>query len=333
MLQKLTFIYLLLAIEKRFVIHFEDGIGNKDSITLLLNWNDNCNNSMWPLPTYPELDEIPITEPFDSIFEVRAVKNDFGGFPSHIKDSQYKTLVICDYEWQDDELDIFPEIYFIPRIKHLPLKMYWDFNWLKQKKQLDATWLTNDYTWFIYDGNIEYITCCLDDENYYNLSICASEYGDTLILDSFFLPLDTLGNALPKAVYVSGQEVVGNNQMPSPYVLEDSLSYNGGKFFPIFFLMQLQQSNYWLDMCNVEVGIVETELPFEVIVSQQKIIIDDAYAPIIKNLSIINLNGKEVMRQQYYNKPLSITNLQKGLYVLLISNKEGQVFSKKFVKL
>jgi len=322
------------TIEKKLVLHFEDGVGNRDSITLLLNWNDNCNpNNVWPYATYPELGEIPKTEPFDSTFEVRALKYDYGLLPSNVEAGQYKTLVICDEAWQDDEYDLFNGIYFIPRIKHLPLKMYWDFNWLKTKKELNATWLTNDYTWFIYDGNIEYLTCCLDDENYYDLSICASEYGDTLILDSLFLPLDTLGNVLEEAAYVYYGQPPSDKYMPFPYILEDSLMHEGGKFFPIFYLMRLQQQNPWLTMCNTTIGIAETELPFEITITQHQVIIEAAYAPLIKNLLIVDVNGRQQIQQQHYIKPVAIDHLKKGLYVLVMNNEQGQAYSKKFLKL
>lgn len=320
-------------VDEEFVIHFEDGIGNRDSITLLLNWHDNCNpNGMWPPPTFPELGEQIIVEPFDSVFEVRAVKGN-ALIPFHAKDGQYKTLVICHFKWQNYGFDVFEDIFFIPRIKHLPLKIYWDFNWLKVKKQLNATWLTNDHTWFIYDGGIENVVCCLDDSNYYDLSICASEYGDTIILDSLFLPLDTFGNVLPEAVYISGNELIGDNQMPSPNVLEDSLKHEGGSFLPILFLTRLQPYNPFLTMCNTKVGIAETELPYEIIFTQQQIIFDEAFLPVIKKISVIDMSGKEILQSKYYGKPLNIAHLLKGLYVLLISDESGNQFSKKFIKL
>jgi len=263
---------------------------------------------------------------------VRAAK-DLGGsiIPSHIKDAQFKTLTICDKWWSNEEVDALYSIYFIPRIKHLPLKMFWDFTWLQEKKQLDATWFTNDYTWVIYDGNIEYVVCCLDDDNFYDLSICASEQGDTIVFDSLFLPIDTFGNVMEEAAYVN--EIVGDNQIPFPFILKDSLDYDGGKFFPIFFHMLLQKHNSTFTMCNTEVGIAETELPFEVIITQQSIIVNNAYASQIENITIFNLNSKALILQKRYNKPIAIEHLQRGLYVFVVNDKLGQVFSKKFVKL
>lgn len=91
--------------------YFEDGAGNRD--TLIIGYDDDANGSF-----NPQFGEVHIEEPFDSVFEVRAMHGD----------SWMRTLkrIIGSYSIPFGErCGVSEGMYILLRIEHFPLTVSW----------------------------------------------------------------------------------------------------------------------------------------------------------------------------------------------------------------
>lgn len=112
-------------------LYFEDAIGNKD--TLMVGYDVNATSSTLNL----NFGEVALTEPFDSVFEVRALH-------SADWDDQMSKKIIAHYDHPASyPCGISNSIYIPVMIKHLPLRVSWDHDLLNASICRSETIMTN----------------------------------------------------------------------------------------------------------------------------------------------------------------------------------------------
>ncbi len=118
--------------EFSFPVYFEDAVGNKD--TIIIGYDHSVKESKHP---YEEFGEYAITEPFDSVFEVRCV-------PEYIYDTTMMKTLIVEVEDVDQGIIVSAFCGIYVRAKYPPVTVSYDSS-LFQNTPLSESFFTRDY--------------------------------------------------------------------------------------------------------------------------------------------------------------------------------------------
>jgi len=150
-------------------LYFEDGIGNRD--TLIIGGDTTVAQGI-----NPEFGEIPVTTPFDSIFEVRAINDQewFNSNPKLLKKIIGWSEKVFGFPEPCENIEFFR---IIINIKHFPLKISWDSHRYSDSACILASYVTSS----MYAMTIGPETLTLNPEDE-SLAYCVAQH-DSIILD------------------------------------------------------------------------------------------------------------------------------------------------------
>ncbi len=163
-------------------LYFKDAIGNLD--TLIVGYDVNATSST----LNPNFGEVALTEPFDSVFEVRALH-------SADWDYQMSKKIIAHYDHPTSyPCGISNSIYIPVMIKHLPLLVSWNHDLLNASICRSETIMTNSPFCLFVNCDLDVME--VESIDYYCLApkhTFTEDFYNPIVSDFFYFNAEVLG--------------------------------------------------------------------------------------------------------------------------------------------
>ena len=286
-------------------VYFEDGNGNRDTVVI-------GGDTTAALGLNPELGEIPLNTPFDSVFEVRTI--------SEMEWWKSNPTFTKKYIGWTENVFGFPEpceniefVRFVIHIKYLPLKVSWDSKLYKDSLCILSSYLTSSANAI----NIGPWTLSLNPEDE-NLAYCVAQQ-DSVILD--------IGQGLyPGNLYNDFIYDIEGGNTDTMLILEWDFDYSGSSLVcgEIVSAEDIQRLN------SIYYAYPN---PFN---DNIKLVWEDN-KNIIKDINVYTANGQllsnVIFEQSGLNEiSMNMGNWVSGVYFIIIIG-DKQYFTQKIIKL